>query len=81
MTLQDLQKQKFIRFCFQNNGNGEFFNVNFNNNENNFLGLAYRRKNDVAILNNFDSNGVSIFSLKKHAFADRVFTLMLVSRK
>ena len=49
MTLQDLQKQKFIRFCFQNNGNSEFFNVNFNNNENNFLGLAYRRKNDVAI--------------------------------
>ena len=29
----------------------------------------------------FDANVVSIFSFKKHAFVDRVFTLMLVYRK
>ena len=55
------------------------FNINFNNNDNKFLSLAYR--NDVAVLNKFDANGVSILSFKKHAFADRVFTLTLVSRK
>ena len=57
------------------------FNINFNNSENKFLSLAYRCRNDVALLNKFDGNGVSILSFKKHAFADRIFTLMLVYRK
>ena len=52
-----------------------FFNINFNNNENIFLSLAYGCRNDVALLNKFDANGVSILSFRKHAFADRVFTL------
>ena len=56
------------------------FNINFNNNENKFLSLAYGRRN-VPVFNRFNANGVSILSLKKHAFADRVFTLMLVYRK
>ena len=56
------------------------FNINFNNNENKFLSLAYGRRN-VAVFNKFNVNGVSILSLKKHTFADRVFTLMLVYRK
>ena len=56
------------------------FDINFNNNENKFLSLAYGRRN-VAVFNKFNANGVSISSLKKHAFADRVFTLMLVYRK
>ena len=34
--------------------------------------------NYVAVLNKFDANGVSTLSFKKHAFAYRVFTLMLV---
>ena len=53
-----------------------FFNINFNNNENKFLSLAYGYRN-VVVLDKFDTNGVSIFSFKKHAFANRVFTLML----
>ena len=55
-----------------------FLNNNFKNNENNFLNLACGCRNDVAILDKFDANGVSIFSFKNHAFADRVFTLVLV---
>ena len=58
-----------------------FFNNNFNNNENKFLSLAYACKNNVAILDKFDTNGVSVFCFKKHGFADRVFALMLVYRK
>ena len=58
-----------------------FFNLNFNNSEDKFLGLAYGYRNNVAVLDESDGNGVSIFSFKKHAFADRVFTLMLVYRK
>ena len=54
---------------------------NFNNNENKFLSLACECRNDVAVLNKFDANRVSILSFKKHAFGDRVFTLMLVYRK
>ena len=57
------------------------FNINFNNNENKFLSLAYGCRNNVAVLNKFNANGVSILSFKKHAFANRVFTLMLVYRK
>ena len=58
-----------------------FFNINFNNNENKFLSLAYGGRNDVVVLDKFDTNGVSIFSFEKHAVANRVFTLMLVYRK
>ena len=57
------------------------FNINFNNNENKFSCLAYRCRNDVAALNKFYTNGVSILSFKKRAFTNGVFTLMLVYRK
>ena len=57
------------------------FNFNFNNNENKFLSLAYVCRNDLAVLKKFDANGVSILSFKKHAFVDRVLTLMLLYRK
>ena len=50
------------------------FNINFNNNKNKLLILAYLFRNDVAVLNKFDANGISILSFKKYAFADRVFT-------
>ena len=33
------------------------------------------------VLNKFDENAVSVLSFNKHAFADRIFTLMLVYRK
>ena len=58
-----------------------FFNIYFNEKENKCLSLAYRCKNDVAVINRFDTNGVSILSLRKHAFADRVSTSMLIFRK
>ena len=58
-----------------------FSNINFNNDENKVLSLVYGCRNNVSVLDNFDANGVSIFSFMKHAFADRVFTLMLVYRK
>ena len=54
------------------------FNINFSNNENKFLSLAYGCRNDVALWDKFDANRVSTLSFKKHAFADRVFTLMLL---
>ena len=54
-----------------------FFNINFNT-ENRFLSLPYRSRNNVAILDKFDANGVSIFSPKEHAFGDIIFILMLV---
>ena len=57
------------------------FNFNFNNNENKFLSLVYGCRNNLAVLNKFDANGISIVSFKKHAFVDRVITLMLVYRK
>ena len=52
------------------------FDINFNNNENKFLSLVYGCRNDVAVLDKFDTYGVSIFSFKKHGFTNIVFTLM-----
>ena len=46
------------------------FSINFNNNMNKFLSLAYGCRNNVAILDKFDVNGVSIFSFKKNAFVN-----------
>ena len=41
-----------------------FFNINFNNNnENKFLSLAYACRNNVPVLDKFDANGESVFSL------------------
>ena len=45
------------------------------------LSLADKCRNNVAILDHFDTNGVFIFSFKKVAFVDRVFILMLVYRE
>ena len=61
----------------QNNWNIEVFNIYFNNNENKFLTVTCRYKN-VAELDKFDADGVSLFSFKDYAFANGVFTLMLV---
>ena len=55
-----------------------FFHNKFNNNENKVSSLAYWYRNGLAVLNKFDANGVYIFKFKKHAFADRVFSLMLI---
>ena len=52
-----------------------FFNVNFNNNENN----GYR--NDVGALNRFYANGLSILSYMNCAVDDRVFVLTLFYKK
>ena len=51
-----------------------FYNISFDNNESKFLSLAYGCRNDVAALNKFSVNTVSIFSFKKNAFIDRRFT-------
>ena len=55
-----------------------FFNINVNKSENRFLNLANRCRNDVTVLYKFNGDGVSIFSFRKHAFANKVFTLILV---
>ena len=57
------------------------FNINFNNNKNKLLSLAYGCRNDVAVLDKFGANGISIFSFNRHGFTNRVFTLMLIYRK
>ena len=36
------------------------FDINFNNNKNKFLSLAYECRKDVAVSNKFDANGVSV---------------------
>ena len=56
----------------------KLFNINFNNSEDKFLSLAYGCRNNLVVLDKFDTNRVSIFSFKKNDFAERVFTLMLV---
>ena len=57
------------------------FNINFDNNENKFLILGYGCRNDFAGSEKFVANVVSIFSFKKHTFADRAFTQMLFYQK
>lgn len=47
------------------------------NNEN----AAYICRNDIAVLDKFNANEVSIFSFKEHGFHYRIFTLILVYRK
>ena len=42
--------------------------------------MACGCRSDVVVLGKFDANGISILGFKKHAFANRVFTLMLVNR-
>ena len=80
MALQDLEKQinpsdstcKINRML-------NFFSIDFNNSESKLQ--PYGCRNGVVVINKFDANGVSILGFKKHAFADRVFALMLVYRK
>ena len=38
-----------------------FFSFNSNNDENKFLSLAYKRRNNIAILDKFDANGVCLW--------------------
>ena len=45
-----------------------FFNINFNNNENKLLSLAHGCRTDVAVLNKFNANEVSILNFKKYVF-------------
>ena len=40
-----------------------FFDVDFANNENNIFSFVYRFRNDVAVLNKFNANGLSILTL------------------
>ena len=44
----------------------------------NLLSLTYGCKNNVAISDKYDGNRVFLFSFKKHALVDRVFTLLVV---
>ena len=40
-----------------------FFNINFNNSEDKFLSLAYGCRNNVAVLDKFDTNAVFIYGV------------------
>ena len=40
-----------------------FFYADFDNNENKIFTLVYSFRNDVAVLNKFDANGLSILTL------------------
>ena len=57
-----------------------FFSINFNNNNENNSSLGHGRRNDFTVLNKFNKNRVSTLRFKKHAPADRLFTLTLVYR-
>ena len=54
-----------------------FFNINFNNSEDTFLSLVYGCRNNVAVLDKFHTNGVSIFSFTKGDFTDIHFNVSL----
>ena len=53
-----------------------FFNISFNNNENEFLNAAYGCRTDIAVFDKCNPNKVSIFSFNKQTFSSRVFTPM-----
>ena len=55
--------------------------MNFNSIDDKFLILAYGCQGDIVIIRKFDINGMSIISLRKDNFTDRVFTLMLAYSK
>ena len=55
-----------------------FSSASFDKKEKN---LAYGCRNNVARLDKFNINGVSIFSFKKYVFAYKAFSLMFVNRK
>ena len=44
-----------------------FLNIDFYKNEYKFSSSAYRYRNDVSVLHQFDANGFCIFSFKKYA--------------
>ena len=50
-------------------------------NQNKFISLAYRGKNDGVVFDKFDVDEVSIVSLKKHVFSSRLLNLILVYGK
>ena len=47
-------------------------------NQNKFISLAYRGKNDDVVFDKFDVDEVYIVSLKKHVFSSRLLNLILV---
>ena len=53
--------------------------MNYNSDENKFLSLAYGCPDNVFILREFSSNGISILSLRKYVFSDKAITLMLLN--
>ena len=67
MTLQDLTEINPSDSTCKIMETLNFFNINFNSDENKFLSLAYGCRNLLLI-----------FSFKKQAFADTVFTLMFI---
>ena len=54
------------------------FNMSFNNNYEKSLNLLYGCQDDAVIIRKFDIDGITIISLKKVHFTNRVFTLILV---
>ena len=56
-------------------------NIIFNNNKDKVLSVANECRKDVAVLNKFYANGVSILSFKKLDFANKVLKVLLIYRK
>ena len=83
MALQDLQKHKSVCQILhaEQSKRWIFSTLILITVKINFLSLAYGCRNNITVFDKFDSNGVSIFSFKKHHFVDIVCTLMLVYRK
>ena len=53
-------------------------NMSFNNSYEKSLNLLYGCQDDAVIIRKFDIDGITIISLKKVHFTNRVFTLILV---
>lgn len=52
----------------------KYFNMDFNNNDDKFLGLAYGCQNGIVIIRKFKISGIFIINLRKDNFTDKVFT-------
>ena len=50
------------------------FDLNFDNKDNKFLSLVYRCQGDIAFIKELNIDCLSIISLRKDSFIDRVFT-------
>ena len=56
------------------------FLMNYDNNNNKYLSLAYGYQDNIFMLRRFVINGISMFSFRKDVFSEKIITMVLVYR-